>query len=117
MVQHPEEYSNKGLRDPSSTIHWSDVVCPTKPDLPPEMEGFLLCDSIGSGATGTVFRSIQTKEFAIKVVPWHPNNLREIAKREYSIASSFSDCEKIIHVIAYYEHNSNSFMAKNGRKN
>ena len=28
-------------------------------------------------------------------MPWHPNNLREIAKREYDIASLFADCDKV----------------------
>lgn len=110
MSQGPEECSSNGVTDPSSTIQWTDDVYPTRPDLPPEMEGFQLCDQIGSGSTGTVFRSVQTKEYAIKVVPWYPNHLRETAKREYSIASLFSDCEKIIHVIGYYEHNSSSFI-------
>lgn len=110
MSEHTDQHSSKDLTSTSSTIPWSDIVFPARPNLPPEMEGFQLCDSIGSGSTGTVFRSVQTKEFAVKVVPWHPNNLRETAKREYDIASLFADCDKTIHVIAYYEHDCNSFI-------
>ena len=80
------------------------------PELPPSMDDYQLCDLIGSGATGTVFRLVQKKEFAIKVVPWHPDSQREVAKHEYEVASLFSECEKTIHSIAYYEHNSNSFI-------
>ena len=110
MSEHSNQHSSKDLTNASSAISWDDTVFPLRPELPPEMEGFQLCDSIGSGATGTVFRSIQTKEFAVKVIPWCPNNLREIAKREYDVASLFADCQKTMHVIAYYEHDSNSFI-------
>lgn len=117
MPEHTDQHSSKGITRTSSSIPWSDIVFPTRPELPPEMEGFQLCESIGSGSTGTVFRSIQTKEFAVKVVSWHPNNLREIAKREYDVARLFADCEKTIHVIAYYEHDCNSFMAGTAVRN
>ena len=105
-----DQFSNKNLPNASSTVPGRDMGFPIRPELPPEMKDFQLCDSIGFGSTGTVFRSIQTKEFAVKVVPWLPNNLRDIAKREYDIASSFADCDKILHVIAYYEHDCNSFI-------
>ena len=32
------------------------------PELPPSMDDYQLCDLIGSGATGTVFRLVQKKE-------------------------------------------------------
>ena len=89
---------------------WDDLFYPIRPELPPEMEDFRLCDILGSGSSGTVYRSVQTKEFAVKVMPWHPKNYREIAKREYDIARLFFDCETTVHAIAYYEHDSNSYI-------
>lgn len=110
MTERFDQDDGRSIINTSSTVPWSEIPFPAWPALPPEMEGFRLLGSIGSGATGTVFRSVQTKEFAVKVVPWRPNNLREIAKREYDVASLFADCEKTVHVIAYYEHDSKSFI-------
>lgn len=89
---------------------FNDLVLPIRPELPPELEHYRLCDSLGTGAIGTVFRSIQTKEIAIKVIPWGSKNLREVARREYETAKLFDNCETTIHVIDYYEHNENSFI-------
>ncbi len=111
MSEHTDpQDSSMDLTGTSSSFPWSELVFPAKPELPPEMKGFQLCDSLGSGSTGTVYRSVQTKEFAVKVVPWHPNNLRETARREYDMASLFADCEQTVHVFAYYEHDGNSFI-------
>lgn len=79
-------------------------------ELPPEMDDFELGFVIGNGSTGTVYRSVQRKEFAIKVVRWNPDYLRETAKREYDTVRLFADCEKTVHAIAYYEHNFTSFI-------
>ena len=110
MSGHSSQHISNSLANTSTAVSWDDIVFPPRPELPPEMEGFQLCESMGSGATGTVFRSIQTKEFAVKVIPWRPDGLRETAKREYDVASLFADCEKTVHVFAYYEHDSNSFI-------
>ena len=93
-----------------STVPMSGIVYPSWPELPPDMEDFQLCNSLGSGATGTVYRTVQTKEYAVKVIPWNPANLRESARREYEVAKLFSDCETIVHTIAWYEYNSSSFI-------
>ena len=106
----PSNPQNHPCSPNTSPAFWDEVIFPPRTELPPEMEGFQLCESIGSGATGTVYRSIQTKEYAVKVVPWYPNDLREIAKREYDVARLFADCEKTMHMIAYYEHDSKSFL-------
>ncbi len=93
-----------------STVPMSGIVYPSWPELPPDMEDFQLCNSLGSGATGTVYRTVQTKEYAVKVIPWNPANLRESARREYEVAKLFSDYETIVHTIAWYEYNSSSFI-------
>lgn len=95
---------------PESQPMWKNPGFVVKPTLPPEMEGFELLNQLGSGSSGTVYRSVQTKEYAIKVVPWDPYALREAAKREYDVTRLFDNCETIIHSIAYYEFHSNSFI-------
>ncbi len=99
-----------GVIDPSSAGSWNGVSSFGVPVLPPEMEGFQLCNPIGRGATGTVFRSVQTKEFAVKVVPWRRTNARKNARREYETARLFAACDKTVHALACYEYDSCSFI-------
>ncbi len=109
MTEHPGNFICNGSQTPSlgPGVFRELPVIPVRPKLPPEMEGFELCESIGTGSTGTVYRSVQTREYAVKAVPLH---LREIAKREYDVAVLFNDCETVIHVLAYYEHDSYSLI-------
>ena len=94
----------------SQPVAQSDFYSPSWPELPPEMEDFHLYNPIGSGSTGTVFRAVQTKEYAVKIVPWQPARLRETAKHEYDTVRLFSNCETVIHAFAYYEYNSSSYI-------
>ena len=113
MAGYSDEFSGRELpKTPyDSTAHQIGPFFQFRPvELPPEMDDFQLGNAMGTGSTGTVYRAIQAKEFAIKVVSWNPENLRETAKREYDVARLFADCETIVHVIAYYEHNFSSFI-------
>lgn len=91
-------------------VHWNESFRWSRPELPPEMEDYQLSDRLGVGSTGAVYRSVLKKEFAVKIVQWWPRNLREVAKREYDVARLFDDCETTVHSIAYYEHQSRSYI-------
>ena len=105
-----ESHNASKKSEPLSFLDWGDLIEPQWPMLPPEMEGFQLCELLGKGATGTVYKTIQTKEYAVKVFHWTPDDHGATAKREFEITRLFSDCESIIHVISYYEYNSSSFI-------
>lgn len=79
-------------------------------DLPPELGDFRLCQCLGRGAVGTVHRVTQTKEYALKVIPWNKESLRDEAMREYETATLFADCETTVHPIALYEYGQKSFI-------
>lgn len=105
-----EPSNNEMLGSFDGSLGWDELDQPGQPVLPPEMEGFHLCESLGTGATGTVYRSIQTKQYAVKVFSWNQGHQREIAKHEFEVGKLFSDCDSIIKVMSYYEYNSNSFI-------
>lgn len=56
---------------PISSNLWNgeDPVFPGIPALPPEMEGFELRYALGAGSVGTVYSAVQTKRYAVKVIP------------------------------------------------
>ena len=63
-MDHSTRYGKDTLfstASPSVSDHWGKPIA-----LPEEMENFTLCDFIGQGSSGQVYRAVQTKEFAIK---------------------------------------------------
>ena len=78
--------------------------------LPNEMEGFTLCSFLGGGSTGKVFKALQTKEYAVKVIYWRTNNTHEIAKHEYAVGKLFNSCDETLHSLNYYEQDHQSYI-------
>lgn len=89
----------------SVSDHWRKPIA-----LPEEMENFALCDFIGQGSSGQVYRAVQTKEFAIKIIPWRQEDTRQIAKREYEISQLFSSCNEVVHSFGCYERDHQSYI-------
>ena len=90
---------------PPYTEHWCSPVT-----LPAEMEGFSLQCLLGSGSTGRVYKAVQTKDYAVKVVPWRTGNDRELAVHEYELGQMFSFCDEILHSVGYYEQGQQSYI-------
>jgi len=78
--------------------------------LPEEMEDFSLCEQLGQGSTGTVYKALQTKQFAVKVIPWRAEGFREIARHEFTLGQLFNSCDETLHSLGCYERDRQSYI-------
>lgn len=78
--------------------------------LPNDMEGFSLSNILGSGSTGKVYKAVQIKDYAVKVIQWDTDSNREIAKNEYETGQLFNNCDETLHSLNYYEQDHESFI-------
>ena len=104
-----------------SMSHFEKQEITTQPSRPPEFwsimlpdemveEGFSLKNIIGSGSTGMVYKAIQTKVYAVKVIQWTTDSTRDIARHEYETGKQFDHCKETLHSLNYYEQNMSSFI-------
>ena len=91
---------------------WNSGPAPDdEPPLPKEMGRAAVTGVLGRGGSGSVYRVCQTREYAVKVIPWNGGS-RENARREFETARDLEGAGRTIRYFDYYERDGASYLVQ-----